>query len=188
MQCRICIGIRRNLRVGEYVIQGLGETGVLWRWHRNCVLCAAVLIDPGENCITLVKAQLNCAAATVTDYRVKRNAVAWIVAPALDADGHLRTFGDFTERRMMAVSYRPFGTNVWPHLQGSSRPRRSSSWNSWPLNSLTNSSSRNVGKKPAILRCIKSRKSANLRNAVHVLKPIYIWIREEEEIVTAVRQ
>ena len=40
-----------------------------------CVLCTAVFIGlyPGENCITFVTAQINCAVANVADCGVKRN-------------------------------------------------------------------------------------------------------------------
>jgi hypothetical protein len=82
---------------------GLGETGVLWSWTRKlCALCAAVFIYPGENSITFVKAHINCAAVTVTDYRVKRNSVACFLASAA-MQMTSAYFRDFTQRRM-AVS------------------------------------------------------------------------------------
>ena len=90
---------------------GFGRNGCALELTRKlCVLCAAVFIYPGENRITFVTAQINCAAATVTDNRVKRNSVACFLASAAVpmTSAHFR---DFTQRRM-AVSL----PTVWDKL------------------------------------------------------------------------
>jgi hypothetical protein len=124
--------------------------------RKLCVLCAAVFIYPGENRITFVTAQINplnaklnpichllallgahhilhvsrvrvnCAAATVTDNRMKRNSVACFLASAAMqmTSAHFR---DFTQRRM-AVSLPTVCDKTFGHrLQGSSMARRISS-------------------------------------------------------------
>ena len=93
---------------------GFGRNGCALELTQLCVLCVTVFIHiyiySGENCIIFVTAQINCAAATVTDYRVKRNSAACFLASAA-MQMTFAHFRDFTQRRI-AISL----PTVWDRL------------------------------------------------------------------------
>lgn len=112
---------------------GFGRNGcALELTWKLCVLCVTVFVYSGENCITFFKAQVNFAAATVTDYRVKRNSVARFLASAAMqmTFAHSR---DNTRRRMAVYLPTVRDRILTTIFQGSSMSRGISSWNSWRL-------------------------------------------------------
>jgi len=89
------------------------------------IVCACVqqcLYILAKIALTFVTAQINCAAAIVTDYRMKRNSLGCFLASAAMqmTSAHFR---DFTRRRM-AVSLPTVGDKIFDcRPQGSSMPR-----------------------------------------------------------------